>query len=211
MLGLPRFARPLALLALAAVAVSSVACSVHRRVPVTGRGQGAPFATGMASWYGPKFHGRRTANGERYDMHQLTAAHPTLPFDTEVEVVNLDNGKSVAVRINDRGPFAKGRIIDLSYAAAQAIDLVGPGTARVALYVTGRSLPRYTVQVGAFSDYARAVALHEQLARTYPEVFVHSEGSWHRVQVGNFEDRDAAEALQRELAMAGVDGMVVVK
>jgi rare lipoprotein A len=165
----------------------------------------------MASWYGSKFHGRRTASGERYDMHQLTAAHPTLAFGTEVEVVHLANGKSVSVRINDRGPFAKGRIIDLSFAAAQAVDLVGPGTGMVALYVTGRSLPSYTVQIGAFSDYDRAVALHEQLAGAYPEVSVHSEGHWHRVQIGSFEGRDAAESLRRELAAIGFDGLIVLK
>lgn len=88
---------------------------------------------GVASWYGEAFHGRSTANGERYDMHRLTAAHRTLPFGTVVEVRNLDNGRSVRVRINDRGPFVRGRIIDLSYAAAREIEMIGPGTARVEL------------------------------------------------------------------------------
>ena len=85
----------------------------------------------MASWYGPDFHGRQTANGEKYDMNAMTAAHRTLPFNTMVLVENLDNGRSVKVRINDRGPFAKGRIIDLSKAAAEKMDMIGPGTARV--------------------------------------------------------------------------------
>ncbi len=92
----------------------------------------------MASWYGEKFHGRSTANGERYDMHGMTAAHPTLPFGTVVEVRNLDNGRSVRVRINDRGPFVRGRIIDLSYAAAREIEMIGPGTARVELTLVRR-------------------------------------------------------------------------
>lgn len=91
--------------------------------------------TGVASWYGRAFHGRRTANGERFDMHALTAAHPTLPLSTFVRVTNLDNGRSIAVRINDRGPFARGRIIDLSQAGARALGFEGRGTARVRVTV----------------------------------------------------------------------------
>jgi rare lipoprotein A len=90
---------------------------------------------GVASYYADDFHGRPTANGERFDMHALTAAHRTLPFNTRVRVTNLENGRSVVVRINDRGPFIEGRIIDLSYGAAQAVGLIGPGTARVRLEV----------------------------------------------------------------------------
>jgi len=90
---------------------------------------------GMASFYGEEYHGRPTANGEVYDMHALTAAHPALPFNTRVRVVNLENGQSVVVRINDRGPSVQGRIIDLSYQAARAIGMVGPGTVRVRLEV----------------------------------------------------------------------------
>ena len=86
---------------------------------------------GIASWYGPGFHGKRTANGEVFDTHSLTAAHRTLPFNSIVEVTNMDNGKRVRVRINDRGPFIRGRIIDLSKAGAKAIGMIGPGTARV--------------------------------------------------------------------------------
>lgn len=90
---------------------------------------------GVASWYGRAFHGRRTANGERFDMHALTAAHPTLPLATLVRVTNLDNGRSIAVRINDRGPFAGGRIIDLSRAGARALGFEARGTARVRVTV----------------------------------------------------------------------------
>ncbi|WBY03978.1 septal ring lytic transglycosylase RlpA family protein [Ramlibacter tataouinensis] len=92
-----------------------------------------PFQRGVASWYGPRFHGRRTASGERFDMNALTAAHPSLPFGTRVTVRSLVNGREVTVRINDRGPFAPGRIIDLSHAAARVIGLLGPGVKRVAL------------------------------------------------------------------------------
>jgi rare lipoprotein A (peptidoglycan hydrolase) len=90
---------------------------------------------GTASYYGAEFHGRRTANGEIYNMYAMTAAHRTLPFNTWILVTNLDNGKQVTVRLNDRGPFVKGRIIDLSYGAAQKIGVIGPGTARVRLEV----------------------------------------------------------------------------
>jgi rare lipoprotein A len=90
---------------------------------------------GTASWYGAKFHGRTTASGERYDMHAMTAAHRTLPFGVVVEVTNLDNDRRVRVRINDRGPFKKGRIIDLSYAAARKLDMVHAGLARVKIRV----------------------------------------------------------------------------
>ncbi len=92
-----------------------------------------PFQRGIASWYGLPFHGRKTANGERFDMNALTAAHPSLPFGTRVKVRSLVNGREVIVRINDRGPYAPGRIIDLSHAAARAIGLVGFGVKRVSL------------------------------------------------------------------------------
>src|SRR5262250_1784453 len=99
----------------------------------------APGATqqGIASWYGPGFHGRRTASGEVYNQFDLTAAHQTLPHGTRVRVVNLTNDRSVLVRINDRGPFVDDRIIDLSYAAARQIDMIGPGTAPVRLEIVG--------------------------------------------------------------------------
>src|SRR4051812_47794453 len=103
--------------------------------------------TGVASWYGHPYHGRIAANGERYDMEELTAAHRTLPFDTWVRVVNLLNDKAVDVRITDRGPFVDGRIIDLSRAAARAIDVIGPGTAKVRVEVT--SMPS-TVKPGTY-------------------------------------------------------------
>lgn len=92
-----------------------------------------PTIQGIASWYGKQFHGRQTANGERFDMHELTAAHRSLPFGTTVEVKNLANGRSVVVRINDRGPYSGRRVIDLSYGAAKQLGMVGSGTAKVAI------------------------------------------------------------------------------
>ena len=170
------------------------------------------YERGVASWYGPGFNGRRTANGERYNMYELTAAHPSLPFDTVVEVKNLRNARAVNVRINDRGPFAKRRIIDLSYAAARSIGVFGPGTAEVELRIVDeRALyRRFTVQVGAFAESDRAVVLHGEMMKVYPEAFVHSDGTWHRVQVGLFENRDNAESLRRELAAMGITSVVVV-
>jgi rare lipoprotein A len=96
---------------------------------------GRRVEVGVASWYGREFQGRPTASGERFDMHDLTAAHRTLPFGTRVKVTNLQSGKSVVVRINDRGPHKPGRVIDLSYAAAKQLNLIEPGTARVRIEV----------------------------------------------------------------------------
>lgn len=99
------------------------------------------FEVGTASWYGGKFQGRKTANGEIFDTNKFTAAHRTLPFHTEVKVTNLDNGNSTVVRINDRGPFVQGRIIDLSRAAAEELDMIHSGTARVRLEIVGAAAP----------------------------------------------------------------------
>src|SRR5580704_6941820 len=109
---------------------------------------------GMASWYGHPYHGRRAADGEIYDMETLVAAHRTLPFNTWVRVYNLNNNKTVDVRIIDRSPFVDGRVIDLSHAAAQAIDMIGPGLAQVRVEIirtpTTVAAAAFGVQVGAF-------------------------------------------------------------
>lgn len=178
-----------------------------------GRGTtGVTLERGVASWYGPGFHGRRTASGERYDMHALTAAHPKLPFGTLLEVRNVATGASVRVRVNDRGPFAKNRIIDLSKAAAAAIGMIGPGTALVELVAVGRVPigPRgYAVQVGAFQDEGRARSLADSLCRDFPRVEVRSDDAWHRVQVGAFTDRASAEEFADELDALGYLAVVV--
>ena len=124
---------------------------------------------GVASWYGHPFDGRLTANGETYDMEKMTAAHRTLPFGTVLRVERLDNGKMTEVRINDRGPFVKDRIIDLSHAAAQAISM--PGIANVRLHVIHtpptRAADAFTVQVGAFSQRPEADQLRARLEHKY--------------------------------------------
>jgi rare lipoprotein A len=189
----------------------AVACSGNRK-PSAPPTLGIPFERGIASWYGPKFHGRTTASGERYDMNALTAAHPSLPFGSKVGVRNTRTGREVVVKINDRGPYSKNRIIDLSYAAAREVGVVGPGTASVELYrlpSTGVAPLRYTVQVGAFSEAERAVTLHRDIVRLYPEAVVDSDGTWSRVQIGAFDSRSQAESLRRELAVIGVPAVVV--
>jgi rare lipoprotein A len=141
---------------LVAALVAGSGCSLVRgptTPPVVGGVQ-----VGVASWYGPGFHGRRTANGEVFDQNELTAAHQTLPHGTHVMVTNLDNDRSVEVRINDRGPFVGGRVIDLSYAAARAIRMVGPGTARVRLEVLGDAPPPVVRRVAAPAPIRAAAA-----------------------------------------------------
>ena len=123
-----------------------------------------PELEGFASWYGGKFHGRLTSSGEVFDTNTMTAAHRTLPFGTMVKVTNLDNGKSAIVKINDRGPFVEGRIIDLSQAAAEQIDMLGQGVAKVSLEIVSFATDKdlYAIQVGAYgmeknADKARLV------------------------------------------------------
>lgn len=168
---------------------------------------------GEASYYGLQFHGRRTASGELYDMFRLTAAHRELPFGSIIEITNLDNGKRVRVRINDRGPFAHGRIIDLSYRAAQRVDLVGPGTARVELRLihdAGRAdlASEYEVQVGAFRDRQRAEAVRQRLTSSYETVRLQADGVWNRVLIGPFDRRRDAETLRGELLASGFMALV---
>lgn len=144
--------------------------------------------TGIASWYGDPYHGRRTSSGEIYNMDELTAAHRTLPFHTWVAVTNLENNRRVEVRINDRGPFLKDRIIDLSRAAAKEIAMIGPGTARVRIDIlaspralnsmASQGAARYAVQIGAFADRARAEELRKTLESGFgPARLVLREGS----------------------------------
>jgi rare lipoprotein A len=182
------------------------------RPPEPGRPQ-----TGVASWYGPGFHGHATTSGEIYDQADLTAAHPTLPLGTRAHVTNLDTGRSVDVRINDRGPFVKGRAIDLSYAAAHTIGIVGPGTARVRIEVIerppgGYSTVRYCVQVGSFSEAEKAAALRANLAPRYGDVYISPVRAradlFYRVRVGPYAERHDAERRAVELTTIGVPAIV---
>jgi rare lipoprotein A len=194
-------------LALLAVLLMLTACARKKpvRVPVTPAIGSVEY--GIASWYGPPYHGRRAANGEVYDMEKLTAAHRTLPFETWVEVQNLSNDRKVEVRITDRGPFIEGRIIDLSRAAARELQMLGPGIVEVRITVIappkGAPAPAaFAVQVGAFSERANAEKLAASLRERYPDCrLVHRESSsppW-RVLVGNEASMAEAAALAREL------------
>jgi rare lipoprotein A len=172
---------------------------------------------GIASWYGVPFNGRRTSNGEIYDMHQFTAAHRTLPFGAIVRVTNLRNGKQTEVRINDRGPFVANRIIDLSLSAAQSIEMVGTGTAPVRLELVSGTNPSagfFGVQVGAFLQQENAERLKEQLSATHPPVtlaeYDSPNGLFYRVRVGRLGSEAAAQKLADELhANEGLTTFVV--
>lgn len=162
---------------------------------------------GTASWYGEPYHGRRAADGEIYDMEQLTAAHRTLPFNTWVRVRNQQNGRIVEVRITDRGPFVGDRIIDLSRAAARAIEMLGPGLAPVELTIIkppeiAAVEDLFGVQVGAFSDRSYAVRLHAQLLSRFGYARMvqraDSPGLW-RVVVGGCGTLEQAQALTPQL------------
>ena len=173
---------------------------------------------GIASWYGNPYHGRRTASGEVYDMHAMTAAHKTLPFGTVVKVDRRDSGADVTVRINDRGPFIAGRIIDLSYAAAQVIGLDIDGVAPVKIKVVGREdapLPSsqpppeapetdcFWVQIAAFSERDRALRVEAEL-ETGGEVAVILEGLdelW-KVRLGPFDEKQEAERTRNRVTDA---------
>jgi rare lipoprotein A len=169
-----------------------------------------PVETGMASWYGVPYHGRKASNGEIYDMYQFTAAHRTLPFETVVRVTNLSNGKQVDLRVIDRGPFVDNRIIDLSLAGARAIDLVGPGTARVKVEVMAAPANvsvtggRFAVQVGAFADRANAERLRERLAADYHHISIQDTtgptGRLFRVRVGSEPSEVSAQKLGNKLS-----------
>ncbi len=176
---------------------------------------------GVASWYGPGFHGKKTTSGTVYDQYAMTAAHQTLPLGSNVRVTNLANGKSVTVLINDRGPFAKGRIIDLSYAAAQLVDMIGPGTApvRVDVLDTGgqqlTAIPArldYTLQVGAFSEIDKARELKARLESRHDRpVVIEPHESFYRVRLGTFTDADEAREYGARLSREGVPAVLVEK
>ncbi len=177
--------------------------------------------TGIASWYGPTFYGKRTASGAIFRKNALTAAHRTLPLGTRVRVENLENGRSVDVVINDRGPFVRGRVIDLSWKAANAIGMLGRGTAPVRLTVlNGRSgVPaeeklaegNFEVQVGSFTSYDEARKYLQKIHR-YPDAHIvkstYPGGMIYRVRVGRFQSvsraRDYARTLRSDLGEAFV-------
>jgi rare lipoprotein A len=182
---------------------------------------------GIASWYGPNFHGRLTSNQETFDMHQFTAAHRSLPLPSYARVSHLGNGRSVVVRINDRGPFKDNRLIDLSFAAAKALDMVDEGTARVRVRVLAAgpesadrpvvtSAPGIYLQLGAFGSRANAMTLLKRLRQgQIPEAHIHTvspaEGQFvHRVRIGPLADVDTADELVATITLLGLERPRVV-
>jgi peptidoglycan lytic transglycosylase len=194
----------LRLIAGLACAVLATGCASNR--PASRRAPARPLAhaaghgveEGLASWYGYPYHGRLTASGERYDMDQMTAAHRTLPFGTRVRVTNLDNGRHVTVTINDRGPFVAGRILDLSRAAATALDAIGPGVVRVRLEIenVGDGMPDapcWEVQVGAFAEAGNARRARRRLeGEGFAVRFAPAGGGLTRVRVTSLAGRKRA-------------------
>lgn len=176
---------------------------------------------GTASWYGPDFHGKPTSCGEIYDMNAMTSAHKILPLGVHLRVTNLRNNRSVVVRVNDRGPFVKNRIIDLSYAAANQLDIVASGTAPVRIEAvdggsgnTELEFGPFTVQIGAFIDPENAYRLATQSEKRYG--FSSVQRGWvkgtlfHRVRVGRYPEIDAAEAVRKEFEENGTPAAFVV-
>jgi len=168
--------------------------------------------TGVSSWYGKDFHGKKTANGEIYNMYDMTAAHKTLPIPTFIHVKNLDNGKEVVVRINDRGPFSKGRILDLSYAAAETLDMINSGTAQVKLTVLSQTTNRlrtenkdidinkgaYIVQIGSFSVQSNAARLAAKYANAVVRKTEVDSVFYYRVQLQGYQSKQEAEAAAKK-------------
>jgi rare lipoprotein A len=180
---------------------------------------GAMLQAGVASWYGHKFHGKTTANGETYNMDDFTAAHRTLPFNTVVRVTNQVNGKTVDVRINDRGPYVGDRIIDLSMRAAREIDMIGPGTAEVEIFLlqegdrpvtelNSSSRETFTVQLASFDTEGRAKQKSDKISGS--EVVKVNIGGRevYRVYYGHYEDRNDATRAMRDLRRRGHNGYV---
>ena len=188
---------------------------------------------GIASWYGKKFHGRKTSSGEIYNMYAMTAAHKTLPMGTRLRVSNLNTNKTVIVRVNDRGPFVRGRIIDLSYSAAKEIDMISTGTAPVEIAViesdtkvqtnkasTAPDHPtdyysgNFTFQIGAFKDKSNAERLKQQLETKYQNVhiteFDNGKEILYRVRVGKATTLDEAVSYENILMQHGFKDVFII-
>nr|CBX29186.1 RlpA-like lipoprotein [uncultured Desulfobacterium sp.] len=183
---------------------------------------------GTASWYGEDFHGKKTSNGETYNMHDMTAAHKTLPLGTIVKVLNLDTNKEIIVRVNDRGPFVKDRIIDLSHEAAKRIGIVGPGTGSVEIAAIGQEVQsetdqaalldyysgNFTFQVGSFADKSNAERLKAKLEQKYKNahinVFDDGNRIYYRVRVGLCSKLEDTAKYEKILTKDGYAGVITI-
>jgi rare lipoprotein A len=206
--------------------VEELEVSRYEEVPDESEEPRGAGTVGIASWYGKKFHGRPTASGEIYDMYALTSAHRTLPLGTIVRVTNVETNKEVKVKVNDRGPFVEGRIIDLSFAAFNEIERVEKGTARVRVEAVGRDpgyergfnvrdsgTGDYVVQVGAFTNKENAERLKRGLSFKYPGAYMTEAlvkgRTFHRVRAGKFETREEAEDVAKRLGVEGYSSVIM--
>ncbi len=190
-----------------ATAPNTAANAKPAPLPETGKHQKPLYVeTGLASWYGPPYHNRKGANGEVYDQNALTAAHRTLPMNSVVRVTNESTKHSVVVRITDRGPFIEDRMIDLSLAAAKAVDVWRPGTATVKIEVLSAPVPiaeggRWCVQIGAFQSHHEAMKLKEKLQDHYESAqvieFTGPTGEWVRIRPQGDDKRTAQEVASK--------------
>ncbi len=188
---------------------------------------------GRASWYGRDFHGKKTSNGETYNMYAMTAAHKTLPFGTYVSICNLENNRKIEVRINDRGPFVRDRIIDLSYTAAKKLGVVGPGTADVEIIALGEPIRpdiskstgqsytpsnyyqgNFTIQIGAFSEWINAERLRKKLARSYKNVHITTyfdgNDTFYRVRAGRYSSLEEADRDEEFMIQNGYENAFAI-
>lgn len=175
---------------------------------------------GIASYYGEKFHNKRTANGELFDMHALTAAHRTLPFNTKVEIINANNGKTIQVRINDRGPFIKDRVIDLSYKAASSLGMIGTGVAPVYIKILNlgednsatsqaSSTQSVHIQVASYANKQNAERTHTYLVSEGFSSNIEATGKFYRIIIPYVEDNIQIQAIQQKLALLGFTNTLV--
>ena len=203
-----------------ATAPSSPARPVSHPIPPGGVASGWS-EQGLASWYGGDdgFEGKPTASGEIYDSSKMTAAHRDLPLGTVVDVTNLDNGRTARVRINDRGPFVHGRVIDLSHAAASELGLIGPGTGPIRITIVEQGpVPTpaapggsWAVQVGSFGQPGRAEAHADRLRAAGFSAYLEPYDGLTRVKIGPYPSRAAAEAKLSDVEAKGFEGIVVPK
>ncbi|MCP5061676.1 MAG: septal ring lytic transglycosylase RlpA family protein [Ignavibacteriae bacterium] len=190
-------------------------CSSTKQISNYDNSSGKLIETGIASWYGPNFDGKKTANGETFDMFDLTAAHRTLPFGSIVKVINKSNNKSVIVRINDRGPYAKSRIIDLSKKSAEKIRMISSGFTQVDLILLNEKklprnlkVPHYTVQIGSYKRKSDAVKVSTKVNNSKViEASVNGK-IFYRIYVGLFDNVDEANTKKKFLLRKGIKGFV---
>jgi rare lipoprotein A len=173
--------------------------------------------TGVASWYGKEFHGRKTASGEIFDMYGISAAHRILPLGTTIRVTNLDNFKSIKVKVTDRGPFIRNRVLELSYGAARELGFAAQGTARVKIETLEpfHDTALYTVQAAVFADEENAKMLKERLSKKFEVIyivpFMSNLGTFYRVRVGSYGTEEKAELVAGKLTLEGLEPIAVRK